>query len=133
MCNKHIRLSKNQRKFSVRNYQRLGITQLFNFYFLILFLDHVFFIFGLKFKELGFIEYVIFNIKDTRINHIKIRIETMVNPENMYPFELTEDIGPWYVPYLCMQQNDIFSIYSLITGILRYMKNEKGREYMHFR
>jgi len=51
-----------------------------------------------------------------RVNKIKVRIEVPILQNKLYPFELTDDIHPWNVPYVCMQIQDTFNIYSLLTG-----------------
>ncbi len=65
---------------------------------------------------MGYLEFVVFNLREMRVNHIKTRVEVFTGPAFSYPFEITEDIGPWYVPYVCLQLNDAFTLYSLMTG-----------------
>ena len=66
---------------------------------------------------MGYIEFVVFKLREMRVNRIKARVEVPTGANMSYPFEVTEDIGPWYVPYVCLQLGDTFSLHSLMTGL----------------
>lgn len=61
-------------------------------------------------------EFYVYKLYKDRMNRIKVRFEVNVEPEASYPFDLTENIGPWEVPFVCILIKETFFIYSLLTG-----------------
>ena len=62
------------------------------------------------------LDYVVFRPLERRLNKIKISIKTKYRPNHDYPFEVTDNVEPFGVPYIYHLFDDNILMQSLLTG-----------------
>ncbi len=68
--------------------------------------------------KIAHLEFVASRLRDPRVHHVKVSIDidTSAVGKGPFPFDFTDNIQPWNVPYVCVQLGDTFGIHSLLTG-----------------
>ena len=62
------------------------------------------------------LDYVVFRPYERKLNKIKISIKTKYRPNHDYPFEVTDNVEPFGVPYIYHLFDDNILMQSLLTG-----------------